>query len=792
MRALRRSLVAVALPFVSIACGRKAAVGVDAGSPSASASVTDAPSPLAMASPRGAIVLDMLAPSPRCRVEHRGALIDLGTPEAVWNTPGRPDTGGDLASFERDGASWARVLDRTQTFTFAASGEGASLPTLVAARGRGGALTKATAYVDGKVVGTLAFSTGEDKIAVATTSGAPLGPGLHTLMLRWHGVAKKEETLAELDWIRVGNADDDPSAYAPPSRREVEGDVALAGAPRHAYLLRAPSIVRCVTWAPKGASVVADVGALGDGSDGEVEVRVREAGGAARKLGSEVARGARWSTIATPLDVDDAAGAIVVIELAVTRAPKQGRVAIAEPRVVQTQAPERARQPSVPVETAVVVVLAGLDRSRVEGPAFRALAAESVKFVAHRAPSTLAGASVASLLTGLPVPVHALEDPGARLSVRTPLLPRAIAGFGVETAFFSEAPPTGPAFGFAHDWSHYAASSPAEGPPTAFVELDKFLAANVGKKVLIAVHARGAHPPYEIGADALRSLPPEHYAGPIDPKHAAAVIGRARRGLHRLAPADYERIDALTDAALAPQLTSLEATLAKLKEAGRLDRTMVVVTSDVSFALPPPPSSGATPSVPTGATSAAPQRRGAPASSGLPSPSAVAVSPTKPARERFAVAVRDETLAIPLLVRFPQARHAGRTVAAVTDPTDVAATIVAGFGGSIAPLAGRDLESLVSEEDRARATPRLEDDGSGYTLVWGAMRLSGDWRHAPSLLIGGEEVRQQRPFEYMAAWGLTAEERARWLAMRARGPGREPATIDGKTSEALDSWEKSR
>ena len=60
------------------------------------------------------------------------------------------------------------------------------------------------------------------------------------------------------------------------------------------------------------------------------------------------------------------------------------------------------------------------------------------------------------------------------------------------------------------------------------------------------------------------------------------------------------------------------------------------------------------------------------------------------------------------------------------------------------------------------------------------------------LALGNEDLRAKRPFEFLAAWGLAAEARAAWLSARAKGPGREPATIDPATQAALDSWERTR
>ena len=52
------------------------------------------------------------------------------------------------------------------------------------------------------------------------------------LSLRWVGPAKKEEPLAEIDWIRVGAADAETAAYAAPVRRDAVTQISIGGAPR--------------------------------------------------------------------------------------------------------------------------------------------------------------------------------------------------------------------------------------------------------------------------------------------------------------------------------------------------------------------------------------------------------------------------------------------------------------------------------------------------------------------------------------------------------------------------------
>ena len=743
---------------------------------SADAGADARPAPLPPTSPE-VIALDLMEDSPRCRVEHRGALVDVGSPEAVWATPGHPDD--ELPAFTRDGATFGRVLDRITTFTLPLDASGA---VVVSARGRARVAKKATVSVDGKLVGSLVFSATEDKVATTSNSAVVLSPGLHVVQLRWLGSTKKEEALAELDWVRLGVGDDDPASYAAPTRQDVVGQVALAGAPRKAMVLRAPSVLRCIAFIPPGAQLMADVGVAGEGT-GEVELRERATSSEApRVLARLAATTSGWSGVRAPLSVGGERGQLAIVEIAVTRAPKQGRVAIAEPRVVRMTPPPKVDRSRLPrPRGVVVVVMAGLTLAQLDLPGLAKLGHDGVIFRGHHAPSPLAAASVASLVTGLPVPVHAVEDAGARLSPHTPTILDRLAPFGVETAMFTEAPTTGPAFGFGRAFGHYAARSPLDGPPVAFDELAKFLGAHPSSKLFVLGHARGAHPPWEVSAEALQTLPPDGYNGPVDPRHVVSLLAKARRGLYRPSEADHTRLLALQAVAVGAADARLDAFVEGLRSTGALDQLTLIVTGDVPLHLPhtrapePPPSA---------ATSSAPPRAKGPTAPPGPPPLPPGTS----------VEDGEEPLAVPLVIRFPEHHAAGRVVTAQTDPTDVAATVVASFGASIDGLAGRDLAELAIDDEPSRDLARLSDDGHIYQLTWGEVRLVGIWGRSPSLRAASsdDDLRQKRPFEYLAAWGLAVVERQRWLTARTAGPGREPATIDAATQAALASWERAK
>ncbi|MFI5302906.1 MAG: sulfatase-like hydrolase/transferase, partial [Polyangiales bacterium] len=287
------------------------------------------------------------------------------------------------------------------------------------------------------------------------------------------------------------------------------------------------------------------------------------------------------------------------------------------------------------------------------------------------------------------------------------------------------------------------------------------------RRALLVAHLRGAHPPFEISPESLKSMPPATYAGPIDPRHVVSVMAKVRRGLLRLSANDHERLAALSDAALDVQLQRVSAIVDGLRAAGLLDDTLIIVTGDAPFVVP----------------------------SVVASPAPIASASASASKSaRMTPAPHDDRapLEMPLLVRFPGGAGAGTIVEVPTDSTDVAATILASFGASTGEIGGRDLRVLLARPDVAIDTPRLIDDGRGYQLVYADLRLVGAWGRTPQLRTrtSSEDLREARPFEYAVAWSVAADARARWIEQRSKGAGREPATIDSATAAAMDSWEK--
>ena len=115
-RAARRALLAL---FALAACSRdapdRAATSAPAATtPTATAGTSDAPP----AAP--VVAIDALAGDGACVFENRGVLLDLGDASSK-SAMASADRDGRVEPFERDGATWARVLARGVTMSFLAT-----------------------------------------------------------------------------------------------------------------------------------------------------------------------------------------------------------------------------------------------------------------------------------------------------------------------------------------------------------------------------------------------------------------------------------------------------------------------------------------------------------------------------------------------------------------------------------------------------------------------------------------------------------------------------------------------
>jgi arylsulfatase A-like enzyme len=704
-------------------------------------------------------VLSFVDALPGCDISHGGLLLDLGTAATAGRHAGSLDEPKSIVPSEHDGATFARVYDRSLRLRFHLPD---AMPVFVAVRGIGRSASKLGVAIDDVPVGVLQLSKEELRIDATRATAQPLDAGLHEVEIRFRGQKGSDaQPYAELDWIRIGVNEELDRTYGAPTLGDVLVPAAqLGGVPHRGISLRAPAIVRCTLRVPTSARFRVAVGMRGNGSAVAV-VRARQDGVPPEELARLDVRGgpdATWKDIEVALDA--LAGHVVALELVAEENSGTGRLVFGDPAVSVSA---RAQVTTPPARAAVMVVLDGIEREDLPPwepgetphlPTLKRLARSSTIFLDHRSSSTLVQAATASLLSGLPPPSHALVDAGARLPESITTIGGIAHEASVRAAMFTAVPTTFKPFGFAARWDHFTQYPPNEGKPASapFEEAAAWITDVKGsddaeRPVLVVVHARGGHPPWDVTPAEAAKLPPLDYSGDIGPRRAAQALAKIEGRHSRLSNADRERLRALYYAGLSRQDEALGKLVQSLEESGRWDSTLFVVTSEVASAQ----------------------------------------------RTLFAdgLELDEDLLALPLYVHFPGGASSGARIEQPTEAYDVTRTVLAAL--RLQPphgMMGRDLAAVAASVDDGTDRLRVAWSDTAWSARWGDLVLLGRANERPRLCLLSIDptCAYDRTDQYPFAYDAIFQRMAAFEQGRPKPPDREPVTLDSDAAAMLKVW----
>jgi arylsulfatase A-like enzyme len=216
------------------------------------------------------------------------------------------------------------------------------------------------------------------------------------------------------------------------------------------------------------------------------------------------------------------------------------------------------------------------DRPRPTSPHLDAQLAAGLTFDAAMAQRAATWPSLASLLTGLYPSGHGVQENGYGFPDDLPTLPKVLHGAGYRTgAFLSNMCKANH-----QGWDAFACTGGQDGKTIqSALEWARTLPPPQDTKpFLLWVHLFGAHNPYYNGGDlADRELDPG-YQGPVEPKKK--LLDRIMTEKVPLSARDLQHLNALYDAAVMGADRISGELLDGLRAAGRLDKTVVVVTAD--------------------------------------------------------------------------------------------------------------------------------------------------------------------------------------------------------------------
>jgi hypothetical protein len=582
-----------ALALLLAACSSSHTKHEDAAAPTPPKSADIAANAASAASVDRTVVLDFFKEDPTCSLGHRGSLIDFGTRSLRRvRVRGTRDAHVEAKPIEHGGATWLRVSARELSVPFPApidlQTEATPRPIAVSVRMQGGSARSASLYLNGKPVGAVRLSKGEITTASRKVNDITLKAAENEFSIRFNGLGRGGDVAADIDWARIGVYDDD-SSYAAPTRSDALDTVRVKNDPKRALSLRAPGFARCSAYIPEGAKLTTALGLFG-GTEADVELRLlRDREEPAVLATTHLTSDQAWQPVELELP---GKASFAEVQLVVTHAAKGARVAFAEPKVSASERNIQQAPAMRGAKSVVLVVLGSVAPKQIsayggaiEMPELGALAATGLVFDAHRATSNFAGASLASMITGLDVDQHGVLDAATRLPAGPTTLADCAREGGIQTAFFTANPWTSSAFGFDRGWTTFATSDPADlnNSTKVFDDASNWITEHRDGRFLLVLHARGGHPPWEASREELKDMPPIGYAGVIEARHAGEILSRVR-SVHdtRFTDSDKVRMWALHSLALRQTDAGLGRLVATMRSLGRDEDTALIVTSDVS------------------------------------------------------------------------------------------------------------------------------------------------------------------------------------------------------------------
>lgn len=708
--------------------------------------------------------IDLVKELSHCEVEHRGRLLDFGNTQPPSRGFAAAQADAPL-SIDRGGDSFERIFARETLLDFWL--DEPSEGVMVAVRLHAMLAKSLYVAVDEKRLGAQKLQLGETRTVSFTASSGTLAKGRHRLSLRFTGAARgSKEPIVDLDWVRIGPPLESGESYAAPTLNDVVSDVVLDNVPKRSIVLRAPSVVRCFLRPAADAKLKLGLGFWGAGR-GTAEVALVSDEKPPRVLTTRKISGGDGGSFApVSLDLSAAAGEVVGLELRATEGTRGGRVVFGDP-IISRGTAQLPHTP--PARNVILVVLSAVDRGRLPPwgptasmPALADLAKHAVVYSAHRAPSGVSPASVASLLSGVSPAVHGIERPFDKLRDKVATLAETLKEAGGRTAMFTGVPTSFAPFGFSAGFDTFEALSPVADLPAsepllrAQSFLEQELAGGGSSPHLVVVQLRGGHPPWDLTREEAALLKPPEYSGILDPRRGGIVLGalrdRSRKSARKIGEDDWIRLRALHDAALVKQDAALARLIAMLKAKGAWNDTLLIVTSDVGL--------GAGPEIP--------------------------FEPVAPLTE--------DRLLLPLLVRFPADALGGKEVTLPTSSVDVAATMFAALGLEPPAEARGDLFERGSGVASLSGDIDVAVSGRDYSARLGGWLLRGTVGKAPRLCASDidpaciNDALDQRPGAARALWLLTFDRAAADARAAARLGPRERVTPDAETLAALTVW----
>lgn len=227
----------------------------------------------------------------------------------------------------------------------------------------------------------------------------------------------------------------------------------------------------------------------------------------------------------------------------------------------------------------------GAAARRYKTPVLDSLAEQGLAFDALQAAENWTKPSTASLLTGLYPWEHTAIEGDSVLPRSVLTLAESMRAEGYATGGFVANGYVSRRFGFKQgfdSWRNYIREGRITDAEHVFGDASEWLRKQrePSKPVFLYVHTIDPHQPYIVPQEWLRLYDKKSYAGPVNFRKHRQLLEGIKTGKFTLGDRDKERLEALYDAEVSYHDAALSELIKTLKDTGRWERTLFVVTSD--------------------------------------------------------------------------------------------------------------------------------------------------------------------------------------------------------------------
>ncbi|MGB8328521.1 MAG: sulfatase [Polyangiales bacterium] len=508
-----------------------------------------------------------------------GLFIDFGTAARLKYTLGNWNSG--WVGEAREGGASVSTFGKTARLYLPAPSK---QPMELRFRAKPYASGALIVYLNGKTVGEARVSAADGfREIVIPIAAADIRAGENAIMLRATNTAQVggQSLSFAMDWL-VFEPSPAPSTATP--RAVTVERINIAGVERRAIVLVPGAQVDWFVEIPEGASLVFGAG-LGAQGDGRLTLQIASDGfvGPTKTIES----GAAWADHQIPLS--EVAGAVTRLRF---RNEGTNDLALSDVRVVRRMGELVAiDEPARNVILLLVDTLrasklqAYYPKTRVKTPTIDQFASQGTLFERSQAPENWTKPSVASVLTSLHPATHRTKEDASKLPKSALMLSEVYQKAGFKTASFIANGYVSNAFGFDQGWDHYTNYIREERNTQAsnvFGEAEGWIEKNKEGRFFVYIQTIDPHVPYDPPAKYLQMYDPAPYNGQIQNRRTALMLDDAKKnpGKYKFTQRDKEHLEALHDGEISYHDEYFGKFLAKLRELGLDENTVIVVTSD--------------------------------------------------------------------------------------------------------------------------------------------------------------------------------------------------------------------